>query len=165
LPADEYNLSLIANVRALVYVAVAGNPDFDGPPEEAVESYIRERLGRSRSPAFAARLVSIARENDSEFDHWLFLDDREELLFVADSELKATGVTLLEHYLDYRDNYSEYGIIHPSEFSGPIEDDEDAEWTRLVADFTSLARDWRDGFIKGLIEDVNRVWRAEGLGR
>lgn len=165
LPADEYNLSLIANVRALVYIAVAGHPDFDGPPEEAVESYIRERLGQGRSDSFAARLVSMARENDAEFDHWLFSDDREEMLLVADSELTATGVILLEHYLDYRDNYPAYGIIHPSALSGPMEDDEDAEWARLVAEFTSLARDWRDGFLKDLIEDVNRVWQAEGLGR
>jgi hypothetical protein len=158
LPADQYSACLSYLVHQLVPSALVGDATAAGmEPEEAVSCYILERLGRTRSDAYAAALISMVRNNDTEFDAWLFSDDREQMILVADAQLAATGEELLERYLDYRDNYPEYGVIHPSDYSGPNEKDGEEEWARLVSDFTDLVRDWRDGFLRELVEDVNRV--------
>jgi hypothetical protein len=158
LPADQYGACLRDLVHRLVAIALVGDVTAANmEPEEAVNHYIRERLGHTRSDSFAAALISMVRNNDADFDGWFFSDDREQMILVADAELRAIGEELLERYLDYRDNYPEYAVIHPSDYSGPKEDDEDEEWARHVSDFTDLVRDWRDGFLKELVEDVIRV--------
>ncbi len=122
-----------------------------------MQNYIRDRLRQTRGISFAAALISMARNNDPDLDNWLFADEEEELLLVADTALMVSGEVLLERYLNYRDVYPEYELIHPSEYSGPSEDDEEQEWGRLVEDFASLARDMRDGFLGELIADARRA--------
>jgi hypothetical protein len=160
-PADHYGRCLVDLVRRLVSVALAaGAIEKDS---EAVDAYIRERLGHTRSETRAAELIERVRENDPDFDDWLFSGDHEEMILVADSALRSGGEELLERYLNYRDNYPEYGVIHPSDYSGPKEEDEESEWARLVADFADLVRDWRDGFLQGLITAVSRDPSRAGI--
>src|ERR1700730_10226895 len=88
LPTDQYEFCLVGLVRQLVSVALAGEvlaEDVDR--EEAVGVYIRERLGHTCSRTYASELISMVRENDPDFDDWLFSGDHEEMLLVADSAL------------------------------------------------------------------------------
>jgi hypothetical protein len=73
LPAEQYAACLSDLVHQLVPIALVGDVTATGmEPEEAVDHYIRDRLGRTRSDAYAAALISMVRENDSDFDGWLF---------------------------------------------------------------------------------------------
>ena len=75
------------------------------------------------------------------------------MILIADAEIDVFAEGVLESYIDYIENYPEYELIHPSNFSGPKETHEEKERQRLVDDWADLIRQWRDGFIRNLIED------------
>lgn len=129
--------------------------------EEAVFAELDERVHLCRSNAFAHDLLSMAANNDVNFDDAVFPDGRAHVILIADSEIPAVAEGVLMSYLEYLDNYPEYDVIHPSDFSGPKKDDEDEEWQRLVDDFSSMLREWRDDFIRKLIEDCGKKAHAD----
>ena len=98
-------------------------------------------------------MLSLAGLSDPDLDQALFPDGRAEAILVADESLRASGEDLLAKYLDYIANYPEYDLAHPSDHSGSREEDEDKEWERLVLDFATLVRHWRDDFVGALIHD------------
>lgn len=161
LPSDRGAEILRQLVTALVPVAVQGLGVESADPDTLAPAYVRERLGRSPSVGHAAELIGMACDNDLNFLEWIFADDQAELLLVSDEELARSGVTLLERYLDYRDNYPERELIHPSDYTGSVEDDEQEERQRIASDFVDLARSWRDQFLKQLIMDVEKAKRTD----
>jgi len=126
----------------------------------AVYDEIGERLRGCYSDAFVYELISIAQENDPDFDSFLFPDGRAEIVLVADRELYSAADTLLERYLDYISNYPEYNLVHPSDYIIPKEENENKEWQRLVGNFSDMIRDWRDRFVIRLIEDCFKRVKA-----
>lgn len=161
LPSDRGTEMLRQLVTALVPVAAQGVGMESADPDTLASAYVRERLGRSPSGGHASELISMACDSDPDFLDWIFADDHVELLIVSDEELARSGETLLERYLDYRDNYPERGLIHPSEYTGPVEDDEQEEWQRIASDFAALARSWRDRCLRQLILDVEKAKRTD----
>ena len=121
--------------------------------DDAISEEIHERLHNCRSDTNAAYLLSLAGMRDPDLNQALFPDGRAQAILVADEELRASGEDLLAKYLDYIANYPEYDLAHPSDHSGPTEEDENKEWERLVLDFATLVRNWRDDFVRVLIHD------------
>jgi len=120
---------------------------------DAISEEIHERLHNCRSDTNAAYLLSLAGLNDPDLDQALFPDGRAEAILIGDEELRTAGEDLLTKYVNYIANYPEYNLAHPSDYTGPREEDEDKEWERLVLDFATLVRNWRDDFVRALIHD------------
>lgn len=121
--------------------------------DDAISEEIHERLHNCRSDTNAAYLLSLAALSDPDLDQALFPDGRAEAILVADESLRAAGEDLLAKYLNYIANYPEYDLAHPSDHTSPREEDEDKVWERLVLDFATLVRNWRDDFVRALIHD------------
>jgi hypothetical protein len=121
--------------------------------DDAISQEIHERLHNCRSDTNAAYLLSLAGLSEPDLDQALFPDGRAEAILVGDEELRASGEDLLVKYLNYIAHYPEYDLAHPSDHSGPREGDENKEWERLVLDFATLVRNWRDDFVRALIHD------------
>ena len=156
MPEGEQGALLRTVVEDVSAMAVAKLGRADSECLETAGEYCRSRLTRGRSKTFAADLVGMARDKDDDVDQWLFCGEPEACVLVADSEIHDEGTALLERYLDYRDNHPEYELVHPSDYSRPKEKTADLEWERLVDDFAELIRDWRDGFLAGLMEDAGK---------
>jgi len=154
-------------LRALTELLIARNI-LDANPaltyeqrEGAMADEINERVRWCRSDAFAHDLLSMAGNNDPDLDEALFPDGRAEIILIADSEMEVHAEGLLERYIDYIATYPHYDLIHPSDYSGPREDDEEKEWARLVDDFSWMLRQWRDSFMSKLLEDSARKVKVE----
>lgn len=146
-------LESLAELLIAEYI-VAANPSLThAQKEDAISEELNERLRSCRSDAFAAELFAMAANNDPDFDGFLFPDGRGEMIFIAGAAIEAHAECLLERYVDYIDTYPDYDLIHPSDFSGPRETDEDKESERLIRDFSFMLREWRDDFLCKLIED------------
>ena len=128
----------------------------EGGAEDVISSYLNERLGHCKTNTAAGELVKMARDIDPDVDQWLLADNGIEMILVGDDKSYFSGETLLERYLDYCENYQEYELIHPSDYTGPREETESAEAKRISRDFAELVREWRDGFLQELIEDVRQ---------
>jgi hypothetical protein len=146
-------LRAVANMVVAQFVRNQQPSLTDQELDDAISEQIHERLHNCRSDTNAAYLLSLAGMRDPDLNQALFPDGRAEAILVADEELRASGEDLLAKYLDYIANYPEYDLAHPSDHSGPREEDEDKEWERLVLDFANLVRHWRDDFIRALIHD------------
>jgi hypothetical protein len=144
-------------VSQLIMVAVTKQGElWEGGAEDVISSYLNERLGHCKTSTAAGELVKMARDIDPDVDHWLLADNGIEMILVGDDKSYFSGETLLERYLDYCENYQEYELIHPSDYTGPREETESAEAKRISRDFAELVREWRDGFLQELIEDVRQ---------
>ena len=121
--------------------------------DDAISEELHERLHNCRSDTNAAYLLSLAGLSDPDLDQALFPDGRAEAILVADEELPASGEDLLPKYVNYIPNYPDYDLAHSSDYTGPRDEDEDKEWERLVLDFATLVRNWRDDFVRVLIHD------------
>jgi hypothetical protein len=154
-------LQSLAQLLIAEYIVAAthGSPEVQN--EEAISEELNERLRSCRSDTAAGTLFSMAAQVDPDCDEALFPDGREEMIFISDPETEPLAECLLERYLDYIDTYSDYDLIHPSDFGEPKEADEEKEWERLVNDFACMLREWRNDFFRKLIEDLAR--KADGV--
>jgi len=107
--------------------------------DDAISKEIHERLHNCRSHTNAAYLLSLAGLSDPDLDQALFPDGRAEAILVGDEELRASGEDLLVKYLNYSAHYPEYDLAHPSDHTGPREEDEDKEWEMACPRFRDLS--------------------------
>jgi hypothetical protein len=136
---------------------VAAEPGLEeAQKEEAISEELEERLRSCRSDTAAGELLFTAAQVDPDCDYALFPDGRGEMIFISDSETEPHAECLLERYLDYIDTYSDYDLIHPSNFGDSKDPDEDKEWERLVNDFACMLREWRQDFFRKLFEELAR---------
>src|SRR5258706_9117004 len=98
-------------------------------------------------------MIAMAKQNDLDFDLFLFPDGRAEYVLIADSEIQRHAEALLDGYIYFVRNHPEYELPHPSDFSGPKEADDNEEWARHVDDFSWMLHQWRDDFMGRLLED------------
>ena len=146
-------LRVVADVVIAQFVRNQQPSLTDQELDAAISEEIHERLHNCRSDTNAAYLLSLARLSAPDLDQALFPDGRAEAILVGDEELRASGEDLLVKYLNYIAHYPEYDLAHPSDHTGPREEDENKEWERLVLDFATLVRNWRDDFVRALIHD------------
>jgi len=152
---------LVDRLVPLAATGVAHADDVDS--EDTADTYIRNRLGQTTTSCSAGDLIGMVRENDPDFDDCLFADHEQELILVVGrNDLRSSGEELLERYLDYRDNYPEYEVVHPSDYTGPRRKSEEEEWARILDGFHDLVREWRDGFLHEMMDDMRRACTKDG---